>query len=83
MRPVALMAPNGRDQRAFNAWVQEALREIERASYDEPESAATAAQDFTVSNYTETLTLDASTALLTDVVNVVCTLIDRMKAAGG
>lgn len=60
--------------------IQAALAEIERASY--AERMVTVAQAFTVSNVTETRTLDASTATLADLRNFVGTLVLDMQRGG-
>lgn len=59
-------------------WLEDCLREFERAS----QATVVEADDFTVSNHTNTRTLDASTATLADVKNVLCTLIADMKKRG-
>lgn len=57
-----------------------ALQEIARASYEN--DPAVIASDFTVTNYTETRTLDAGTATTTDIANVLCTLISDLTKGG-
>jgi hypothetical protein len=57
-----------------------ALRAIEVASTED--YAADAADGFDVTNYTETRTLDASTATATDVANVLATFLFDLKKRG-
>ena len=56
-----------------------ALREIEQASL---EDACQIADGFTVSNFTETTTLDASTATTTQLADFVATFIDTLQRRG-
>lgn len=80
MRQVFLNRPNNSDDaKAFREWVMQCMAEIERASYDDP---VTVANDFSVSNHTKTRTLDAGTATLADVTNVLCTLIEDIQNRG-
>jgi hypothetical protein len=80
MRPIILGQPTAlRDDKAFRTWVMECMNEIERASYDD---VAVVANDFTVTNHTKTRTLDASTAVLADVINVLCTFIEDIQNRG-
>lgn len=80
MRPVYLGKPSAAgDDKMFRAWVLEAMAQIENASND---STAQIAKDFTITNHTATRTLDASTATLADLKNVVCTLIEDMQKGG-
>lgn len=79
MRPVTLGSPIGPPSDEFQRWVRAAFNEIERASYDD---MANVFNDFTVTGHTDTRTLDAGTAVLADVVNVLCTLIEDMKSRG-
>jgi hypothetical protein len=57
-----------------------ALRDIERASYES--DPALIATDFSVTNFTETRTLDVGTATLTDLKNFVATFIYDMQRGG-
>lgn len=80
MRPVFLGAPPARDDaQAFVRWVKDCLAEIERASNEVTEAVA---DDYTISNYTETRTLNAGTATATDVANVLCTFILDLQKRG-
>lgn len=82
MRQVALGSPppvNNKELQAYFAWVRGALAEIERASYDD---AITVVDSYTVENHAPTRTLDAGTAVLADVVDVLCTLIEDLKNRG-
>ena len=80
MRPVSLGQPAvSKDDRLFKDWVLQCMAEIERASYDD---LVAVANDFTVSNYTETRTLDAATATLADVTDVLCTFIQDLQNRG-
>jgi hypothetical protein len=80
MRPVSLGSPgNTKDLEAWKKWIMGALAEIERASY---EDLSAVAQDFTVTGHTETRTLDAATATLADVTDVLCTFIQDLQNRG-
>lgn len=80
MRTVSLgKAANPKDLEAWKKWVEQALAEIERATY---EDLSAVAGDFTVTNFTETRTLDAGTATLADVTNVLCTFIQDIRNRG-
>jgi hypothetical protein len=57
-----------------------ALQELERASKDS--DIVTLSNAFTVSNFTIQRTLDGSTATLTDVINVLGTLISDFQKGG-
>lgn len=61
-------------------WIFSALKEIERASFEN--DIGEIADGFTVVNFTDTRTLDASTATVADVANVLCTLLNDMKNRG-
>lgn len=61
-------------------FVFNALREIEQAA--DEDYAADAADGFTVTNYTETRTLNAATATATDVANVLATFLFDLKKRG-
>lgn len=78
MRPVDFGSPpvNPEGQRL---WYEAALRQIEEASR---EDALIISDSFTVSNHTATRTLDVSTATLTDVANVLATLLDDFQKRG-
>jgi hypothetical protein len=79
MREVTLGQPGVSDAEAWKKWVERALNEIELASQ---EDVAMIASDFTVSNYTATRTLNAGTATLADIANVLCTLISDLQNRG-
>jgi hypothetical protein len=61
-------------------FVLEALREIEKASAEA--DAGQVADAFTLSNYTETRTLNAGAATLGDVANVLATFISDLQKRG-
>lgn len=63
----------------FKQWVAACFEEIQTASVEEISSIA---QDFTITGYTETRTLDASTATAADVANFVCTLVLDLQRHG-
>jgi hypothetical protein len=67
------------DDRRFRQWLLQSLREIQEASESD---TAEVARDFTVSNFTETRSLDAGAATLADLKNVVATLIYDMQRRG-
>ena len=71
--------PNQNDDALFRSWVQACMTEIFNASTDDPTLIA---NDYTVQNHTATRTLDASTAVLADVIDVVCTLIEDLQNRG-
>lgn len=71
--------PNAYGDELFKQWVSACFDEIQNASIEE---IASIASDFTITGYTETRTLDASTATATDVANVLCTLILDLKRHG-
>lgn len=81
MRRVTLSNPppslNGSAEGKF---LLSSLREIERASFES--DPALIATDFTVSNFTETRSLDVGTATLTDLKNFVATFIYDMQRGG-
>lgn len=80
MRPVSLgRVANGPGVDAWKKWVEQSFAEIERASY---EDLSAVANDFTVTNFTETRTLNAGTASLADVANVLCTFIRDLQNRG-
>lgn len=74
MRPVSLPHATSMEQVAEN------FRELEQASH--MERVVAIAKAFTVTNVTETRTLDASTATVTDVANFLGTLIQDMSKGG-
>ncbi len=77
MRPVTLFQLGTVQDSA----VQEALREIERASQEN--DAVLIAQNFTITGaYTDTRTLDVSTATLPDLIAFVATYIADMQRGG-
>lgn len=61
-------------------WVLQALKEVELASYEY--DPASIASGFTISNYTETRTLNAATATATEIANVLATLILDLRRGG-
>ncbi len=79
MRPVSLQQPISKRPEDFEKWVKECFAELERASH---EDVSVVVKDFTVSNHTPTRTLDAGTAVLADVTDVLCTLIKDMQNRG-
>lgn len=83
MKPLFFGTPNeGTDrEEQHRIWAHNALQLIELASQEDADIASIA-QDFTVSNYTDTRTLNAGTATVADVANVLCTFIDDIKNRG-
>ena len=79
MRPVSLGQPASQRPEAWKKWIEDCFAELERASYDD---LAAVAQDFTVTNYTPTRTLNAGTANLATVANVLCTFIADLQNRG-
>ena len=78
MRKANIGSPRGRATDEFSKWVGSALKELERASYEEiPGEIADA---YTMTNFTATRTLDAASATATDVANVLATFLTDMKA---
>ena len=63
----------------FRRFVLNALREIEEASREETEAIF---DDYTVSNFTVTRELNASTATLSDAVNFLCTISSDLQTRG-
>lgn len=64
----------------FEAWVKDALRQIENASLLDVEQIML---EYTVTGaFTETRTLDTATATLPDVVNFLATLISDIQRGG-
>lgn len=78
MKEVTIGTPSSQDDMDF---IHNALREIEQASR-EPGVVEVACDDLTVTNFTETTSLNAGTATLSDVANFVCTLVDVIKKRG-
>lgn len=76
MRRVALGSPSAGN---FHEWVLQALKQIERASF---EDIAEVADAYTVTNLTPTRTLDVSTATTADIAAVLGTFITDMKNRG-
>lgn len=80
MRAVFFGQPaNKDDDKLFRDWVSTCLAEIELASQDD---IPVMMKDFTVTNYTATRSLDASTATAADVAKVLCTLINDLQKRG-
>ncbi len=81
MRSISLSPrpPNNLGDELFKQWVSACFDEIQNASIEE---ISLIASDFTITGYTETRTLDASTATATDVANVLCTLILDLQRHG-
>lgn len=64
----------------WGEWVTKSLREIEKATVDDAEAVI---GEFTIAEgFTETRTLDAATATLTDLANFVATLVSDIKKKG-
>lgn len=78
MRPLHLGSPPI-SQEEYRRWADEAFRQIQEASY---EGLETVAQDFTATNYTASRSLNAGTATLAQLANVVATLLTDMKNLG-
>jgi hypothetical protein len=72
--------PPGMSRTEEGKWTVRMLQEISRASFEN--DPAVIASDFTIANYTETRTLDVGTATLTDLLNVVATLILDLQRGG-
>ena len=79
MRPVMLGQPGTGDPKAWKTWIEQCFREIENASQ---EDISAIANDFSVTNYTATRTLNGGTATLADVANVLCTFISDLQNRG-
>jgi hypothetical protein len=79
MRPVTVGAPRTATSNPFDKFVLAAFREIEQASH--AERFIDVVSGYTVTNYTKTRTLDASTATAGDIANFLATLIADLKAA--
>ena len=77
MRQILLGRNMGLD---FQRYVEESLRLIEQNSL--LDNACTISDDFTVSNFEETRTLDAATATHEDLVNFVATFIRDLQNRG-
>lgn len=80
MRPVSLGRPTRSDELdQWKKWVESCFAELERASH---EDISAVAGDFTVTGHTLTRTLDAGTATLADVTDVLCTFIEDLRNRG-
>ncbi len=79
MRPVVLGRPTRKEVEEWKKWAEQCFAEIERASQ---EDISVVVADFTVTGYTATRTLDAGTAVLADVTDVLCTLIRDLQNRG-
>lgn len=82
MRRVTLppIAPMSMNSTPEGRYLLLALQEIARASFEaDPNEVADA---YTVSNYTETRTLNAGTATASDIANVLATFLDDLKRRG-
>lgn len=82
MRRVVLGSPPpGADINSpINRFILGALQEIQRASFENDTSEI--ADSYTLSNFTETRTLNAATATTADLANVLCTLLFDMQKRG-
>ena len=80
MRPVQLGSPISNEEAAFRQWVKSAFREIEEASNEH--NTGVTADAYTSSNYTETRALNAGTATVADVANVLATFLDDLRKRG-
>jgi len=77
MRAVALGQPISPDPKAFMDWVQQALREIENASY---EDIAEVADAFTITgSFTNTRDLNVSSPSTANIAAVLATFISDFK----
>lgn len=79
MRAISVGNPP-QDPAAFREWIIRAFRQIETASNDI--AAEKVADAFTVSNLTETRSLDAASATTSDVAEVLGTLLTDLKRRG-
>ena len=79
MRRVFLGQKTADDNQAFRKWAEQALREIESASEDD---IADVFGDFTVTGFTNTRSLNATTATLSDVASFLCTLVNDLSNRG-
>ena len=79
MRPVSLGRPARKELEDWKRWAEQCFAELERASQ---EDIAAVAADFSVTNHTATRTIDAATATLGDVTDVLCTLISDLQNRG-
>lgn len=68
------------DPEGFREWVIETFREI-RDMHEEGD-VFDVADEFSISNHTETISLNVSTATTADVANFVATLMDALKRRG-
>ena len=82
MRPftINIAAHPGATQTAMEVAMLDAFRELSDNSH--LDNATQILRDFTVSNYTETRTLNAGTAATADIANFLCTLVSDLKAGG-
>ena len=67
------------NEAAFRDWVLRAFAEIERQSFNDVHVIA---KDFSVTGHTATRTLNAGTATLANVANVLCTFIEDLQKRG-
>lgn len=80
MTPLSLGQPLGNSPEAFMEWVRVALKEIERASY---EDIAEVADGYTITGtLTETRDLDVTTPSTANIAAVLGTLITDIKRRG-
>ena len=77
MKRLSLGSPLGADD---TQWAFNALKQIEQASYEDIEGTF---DDFTITGtFTETRTLNASTATLSDVVAFIATMVSDIQKRG-
>ena len=79
-RFIAPAPPQFDTPRATRDWVMNGFRELEREL--NTAGAEEIADAYTVENFTETRTLNAGTATVEDVANVLCTLLYDLKQRG-
>lgn len=78
MRPMAFSPPPMRQQMGtFEQWVIKSFQEVSAASHEQVTEEI--ADSFTLSNVTETRTLDPTTATVADVANVLGTFLQDMQ----
>lgn len=81
MRRYSVKAPpRNSDKETIERWLIGELRDIETSF--RLGDVGPIADSYTVSNFTETRTLDASTATLSDILDVFCTFIDDLQQRG-
>ncbi|MBW3099192.1 hypothetical protein [Pseudohoeflea coraliihabitans] len=82
MKPLALGRPpfNTAASGPEVRWLTEAMAEVRKASHEQVTEQI--ADAYTLSNFTETRTLDASTATASDIANVLATLLWDMQNRG-